>query len=209
MVDNITMKFIRETVKSLQDEKRFTHTEGVAEEAYNLGMIFIPSDAERLRLAGYLHDITKCFNVDRQLALCEEYGIEINLENLTPKLLHARTGCEFARRLFGREIVDDEIYSAIMNHTTGRVGMSLFDAIIYLADYIEVNRTFEDCVNLRKYFYDNIENADTSNEKKEVLRKTLVLSFNYTLKDLMKEDRRIDSDTIDARNYFLMTRNCF
>ena len=60
-----------------------------------------------------------------------------------------------------------------------------------------------------KEFYDNIENADTSNEKKEVLRKTLVLSFNYTLKDLMKEDRRIDSDTIDARNYFLMTKNCF
>lgn len=209
MVDNITMKFIKETVKSLQDEKRFIHTEGVAMEAYNLGMIFIPPDAEKLRLAGYLHDITKCFNVDRQLALCEEYNIEINIENLTPKLLHARTGCEFARRLFGKEIVDDEIYSAIMNHTTGRAGMNLFDAIIYLADYIEVNRTFEDCVSLRKYFYDNIESANNLNEKKEILRKTLVLSFNYTLKDLMKEDRRIDSDTIDARNYFLMTKNCF
>ena len=209
MVDNITMKFIKETVKSLQDEKRFIHTEGVAMEAYNLGMIFIPPDAEKLRLAGYLHDITKCFKVDRQLALCEEYNIEINIENLTPKLLHARTGCEFARRLFGKEIVDDEIYSAIMNHTTGRAGMNLFDAIIYLADYIEVNRTFEDCVSLRKYFYDNIESANNLNEKKEILRKTLVLSFNYTLKDLMKEDRRIDSDTIDARNYFLMTKNCF
>ena len=82
MIDNITMNFVKETLKSLQDEKRFTHTEGVAEEAYNLGMIFIPPDAEKLRLAGYLHDITKCFNVDRQLALCEEYNIEINIENL-------------------------------------------------------------------------------------------------------------------------------
>lgn len=209
MIDNITFNFVKETVKSYQDEKRFTHTEGVANEAYALGMIYMPSFADKLRLAGYLHDITKCFSQERQLALCEEYGIEVNLDKLTPKLLHARTGCEFARRLFGKEIVDDEIYSAIIHHTTGIAGMSLFDTIIYIADYIEVNRTFDDCVKLRKYFYDNIEKAQSGEEKKEVLRKTVVLSFNYTIEDLIKEDKRIDSDTIDARNYFLSVKKCF
>ena len=49
MIDNITMNFVKETLKSLQDEKRFTHTEGVDEEAYNLGMIFIPSKAAYIR----------------------------------------------------------------------------------------------------------------------------------------------------------------
>ena len=81
--------------------------------------------------------------------------------------------------------------------------MSIFDIIIYLADYIEQGRTFEDCVYLRKFFYDRIKKANTKEERLEVLRKTLVLSFDLTIKNLIEEGKSIDSDTINSRNYFL------
>lgn len=200
---------IREIVKSYVSEKRFSHTLGVEREAYSLGLIFMPEKAEKLKLAGLLHDITKDFKTEKQLQLCDEYGIYVDIEHLAPKLLHSKTGCEFALRTFGDEIVDSEVYSGILYHTTGRECMSLFESIIYLADYIEDTRTFEDCIKLRNYFYDNINNASSYEEKIEVLRKTMILSFDLTIKNLIDEGKRIDKDTINARNYFVSCKNVF
>lgn len=194
---------IKSAVSSFESEKRFSHTLGVADEACRLGKIFLPAKVKKLRLAGLLHDITKDFKLEKQLELCEKYGIAVDTKNIVPKLLHAKTGCEFSREIFGRELVDDEVYSGIYYHTTGRRGMTLFEAIIYLADYIEQGRTFFDCVELRKFFYERIATASSYEEKIEVLRKTMVLSFDMTIKNLIEEGKQIDSDTVDARNYFL------
>lgn len=194
---------ISDAVKGLTNEKRFLHTQGVEKEALKLAMIFIPQKAEKLRLAGILHDITKNFTTEKHLQLCEKYGISVDVNNLVPKLLHSKTGCEYARRLFGDELVDNEVYNGIYYHTTGRKNMTLFEAIIYLADYIEEGRTFEDCVYLRNYFYSELEKQE---DKLEVLRKTMVLSFDLTIAGLIKEGKPIDSDTIDARNYFLKSQ---
>ena len=197
------IEFISQIVKNLESEKRFNHTLGVKEEAYNLGKIFMPGKEEKLALAGLLHDITKDFKLEKQLELCDKYGIFVDRECVVPKLLHSKTGCEYAKEIFGEEIVDSEIYSGIYYHTTGRENMTLFEMIIYLADYIEAGRTFEDCVYLRNYFYDRINKHE---DKLEVLRKTMVLSFDLTIKNLISEKKLIDSDTINARNYFLKTK---
>ena len=204
-----TLDNIREIVKNQVSEKRFSHTLGVEKEAYKLGLIFIPEKAEKLKLAGLLHDITKDFKTEKQLQLCREYEIFVETENLVPKLLHSKTGCEFAKRAFGNDIVDKEIYNGILYHTTGRDNMTLFEAIIYLADYIEETRTFDDCLKLRNYFYDNIINAFSYDDKVEVLRKTMVYSFDLTIKNLIDEGKKIDNDTINARNYFVSNINVF
>jgi len=206
---NYCIDEIRDIVKGFVCEKRFSHTLGVEREAYALGMIFMPEKAEKLRLTGLLHDITKDFKTEKQLQLCDEYGIKYELNGLVPKLLHAKTGCELARKHFGNEIVDDEVYLGIRYHTTGRVQMTLFEAIIYLADYIEETRTFEDCITLRNYFYDNIKSAGSYAEKLEVLRQTMIFSFDLTIKNLIDENKQIDFDTIGARNYFVINKNAF
>ncbi len=204
-----TIENIRDIVRNYVCEKRFSHTLGVEKEAYRLGTIFIPEKAEKLQITGLLHDITKNFKTEKQLELCREYGIAVDLENLVPKLLHSKTGCEFARRTFGENVVDDEIYNGILYHTTGRENMSLFEAVIYLADYIEETRDFKDCIRLRKYFYDNIENANSYEDKIQVLRKTMIYSFDLSIKNLIDEGKRIDKDTINARNYFVSCKNVF
>lgn len=195
---------IKNKVKAYQKEKRYLHTIGVSEEARELAKIFLPEKEEKLFLAGLLHDITKELSGQEQIDMCVKYGIELP-KNIAPKLLHAKTGAKFALELFGSEIVDDEVYNAIYHHTTGKENMSLFDMIIYLADYIEKGRTFEDCVILRDYFYKSIKTASNYNEKLDVLQKTMVYSFDLTIKNLVLEGKSIDNDTINARNYFL---NC-
>ncbi len=75
-----------------------------------------------------------------QLALCKQYGIELDeLEKKALKLLHAKTGAAIARDVFA---VEDDVYNAILYHTTGKPDMTLLEKIIYLADYIEPTRRF-------------------------------------------------------------------
>lgn len=203
MENNINIDTLREIVKGFQKKKRFIHTLGVEQKAIELGEIFMPEKLQKLQIAGLLHDITKDFSTDEHFRLCDEYKIKIDKEKIAPKLLHAITGCEFSKRKLGSDVVDDEIYQGIRYHTTGRENMTLFEQIIYLADYIEENRDFSDCVLLRNYFENNIEKCSTMNEKLIALKNTMILSFNFTIKNLIEEGKLIDFDTINARNYFL------
>lgn len=200
---------LKEVVCNNMKKKRFIHTLGVEEEAINLGKIFLPQKLEKLQIAALLHDITKNFSVSEHLFLCDEYGIYVDRTRISPKLLHSKTGCELARRKFGSEVVDDEIYDGILYHTTGRENMTLFEAIIYLADYIEKNRTFYDCVLLRNCFYLGISNCNTMDEKLNLLRKIMILSFDMTIKGLLEDGKCVDYDTIKARNYFINNENCW
>lgn len=202
---NYDWELIKSTTRALQKDKRYKHTIGVANEVLSLGKIFLPKKLDKLYLAGLLHDITKDFDKEEQLKLCEKYGIELS-ENIPPKLLHAKTGANFAKEKFGTEYVDSEVFSGIFYHTTGRANMNIFEMLIYLADYIEDGRTFEDCVVLRKFFYDKIRLSKTTEEKLEVLRKTMLFSFDLTIKNLIDEGKMIDTDTIESRNYFLTTK---
>ena len=206
---NYSIEEIKDVVKGLTCEKRFSHTLGVIREAEALGKIYLPDKVDKLKLTALLHDITKDFSREKQIELCKEYRVELDYSNIVPKLLHSKTGCQYARNLFGDEIVDNEVYFGIFFHTTGRENMTLFEAIIYLADYIEDTRTFEDCVKLREYFYKNIEKANSHEQKIEVLRKTMVLSFDFTIKNLIDEGKLIDFDTIKARNYFISAKKVF
>ena len=53
--------------------------------------------------------------------------------------------------------MDDEIYSAIWWHTTGRPGMTLLEKIMYLADYIEPSRDFPGVQELRRACYEDLD----------------------------------------------------
>jgi predicted HD superfamily hydrolase involved in NAD metabolism len=202
---NYDWEFIKATVKVFQTDKRYKHTLGVANEALSLGRIFLPGKLEKLYFTGLLHDITKDYNTEKQLQMCQKFGISVP-SSIAPKLLHSKTGAHFARDVFGNELVDDEVFCGILYHTTGRAKMSLFEIIIYLADYIEDGRTFEDCVYLRNFFYEKINLAKSMEEKLEILRRTMVLSFDLTIKNLIDEGKMIDSDTISSRNYFLTNK---
>lgn len=193
---------LREKIRPYLKSKRYEHTLSVEREAAHLGEIYLPSDVNRLRAAALLHDITKKLDLCEHLQICREFGIIIGkFPEREMKLFHSKTAPAIIKRDF-EGFYDDEILSGVRWHTTGRESMTVFECLVYLADYIEDTRTFDDCVKLRNYFYTMLEREDIS--KEEVLRCTMVLSFDMTIKNLICEDSLIDMDTVSARNYFVL-----
>ena len=151
---NLPIQKLRPVALSYLKRKRIRHVLGTEQEAIRLAQRY-GADVERAQVAALLHDCTKKLDMDDQLSLCREYGIQLDsLEQKALKLLHAKTGAAVARDVFG---VDERVYWAIWWHTTGRAHMTLLEKVIYLADYIEPSRDFPGVDKLRKVCYDNLD----------------------------------------------------
>jgi predicted HD superfamily hydrolase involved in NAD metabolism len=198
-INNETLDFLRGEIEKHISGKRLLHTYAVEREITRLGEIF-GFDGEglfRLRVSALLHDITKEIPTEGQIKLCKEHEIEITADDLkSPKLFHSMTGAYLARSLYP-DLVDETVFSAILYHTSGRPNMTLSEKLLYLADYIEETRTFPDCIALREYFY------NTNEFTEEHLNKTLLLSYDMTVKNLLDEGKTIHPTTISARNYLI------
>ena len=188
---------LREKIKPYLTDKRYLHTLSVEREADKLGELYLPAERMRLRAAALLHDITKKADYEKQLNYCAEFGIILTIgEDTSAEVLHSLTGAGVAARDFA-DYVDEGIVTAIARHTTGDADMSVFDAIIYLADYIEETRTFEGCRALRSIFWDRIECGE---DRREVLRDAMIKSFDMTIEHLIEKGSVIDLKTVGARN---------
>ena len=129
---------IRKNMEKTLDRKRFEHTLGVAYTATALAMCY-QVDLNKAQTAGLLHDCAKCISDEKKIAICTKHNIQINaIELNNPFLLHAKVGSYMAMKKYN--IHDPDIINAILNHTTGRPGMSELEKIIYIADYIEPGR---------------------------------------------------------------------
>jgi HD superfamily phosphohydrolase YqeK len=84
--------------------------------------------------------------------------------------------------------------------------MKIADKLVYLADYIDLSRTFPNCVLLRRYFWGAEPEGMNSAEREALLRDTLILSFDMTVKDLLDEGTPIAEDTFEARNFLLIEK---
>ncbi len=198
-----TLAELRERIRPYLKENRYAHTLEVEKEAVRLGTIYLPERIPSLRVAALLHDITKAQPYEKQLQICEKYGIILSgSDAASPKVLHAITGAAFAADVFS-DVTDEEILGGIRWHTTGRDGMTVFESLIYLADFIEPTRTFEDCAALRKYFRDGLSETYDPLTLTLHLCRTMVYSFDLTIGILLREGERIGTDTVLARNCFL------
>ena len=181
---HLTLSQLRPVALSYLKYKRIPHVLGTEQEAIRLAERY-GADVEKARVAALLHDCTKKLDMDEQLALCRQYGIELDeLEQKALKLLHAKTGAAIARDVFG---VDDEIYRAIWWHTTGHANMTLLEKIIYLADYIEPSRDFPGVDKLRKMCYEDL-NAG------------LLLGLEMSIEEMTEMGNPVHHATIEARD---------
>lgn len=119
--------------------KRFEHSVGVEYTAGTMAFIY-GVDLDKAMTAGLLHDCAKYVPNDKKIQKCEKHGVPITkCEYNNPDLLHAKLSAVYAREKYG--VKDKEILSAIACHTTGKPAMTTLEKIIYIADYIEPNRT--------------------------------------------------------------------
>lgn len=149
---------IRRKMEKVLDPKRFEHTLGVAYTASALAMCY-DVDINKAQTAGLLHDCAKYMSNEKKLSICEKHHIPVNeVERKNPFLLHAKVGSYVAMKQFN--IHDQDIINAILNHTTGRPGMSQLEKIIYIADYIEPGRKqAPNLTKLRRLAFQDLDQA--------------------------------------------------
>lgn len=204
MFDTNDIDLLREKISSLMSGYRLAHTLGVEEEAVRLGALYAPEKTDVLRAAALLHDITKEFSHEKQLQLCEKFGIIIPCcAKNAPKTLHAITAAAVIPTEYPH-FAEKEVVEAVRWHTTGKENMSITEKLIYLADYIEAGRRFDDCIRLREYFYGAEPQKMNLKERELHLDRTLALSFDMTIRQLLDEGIPIDENTFSARNYLLV-----
>lgn len=167
--------------------KRIKHVKGTEEEAQRLALRW-GGDAVKARRAAILHDCTKYLELPEQLALCEQYGIELDeMERKMVKLLHSKTGAAIARAVYG---ADEDIFWAIFWHTTGKADMTLLEQILYLADYMEPNRDFPGVERLRALAYEDLDKA-------------LLLGFEMSVEEMRERGLQVHPNTLSARDWML------
>ncbi|MBR2353554.1 MAG: bis(5'-nucleosyl)-tetraphosphatase (symmetrical) YqeK [Clostridia bacterium] len=200
MITEEMLRELRESLSEKMSEKRYRHTVEVERMVARLGALYAPDKIPMLRGAALLHDITKEYKKDYQLMLCARYALTVTKEDLfAPKTFHARTAAAMIPEDYPA-FADEELISCVRYHTTGRRGMTLCEQLVYLADYIDLSRTFEDCVRLRNFFFEPHPEEMEEKARLAHLRDTLILSFDMTMKGLLEEGTPISPDSFEARN---------
>ena len=201
--ENRRLEELRSDICRYMSGKRLSHTYAVEREASVLAGIYAPDEEFSLRAAALLHDITKELDLEKQLQLCDRFGITYtDEEKLTPKILHSRTAPSVIEREFP-EYSTRTVLNAVRWHTTGRAGMSLTEQILFLADYIEDTRTFDSCITLRRFFYEGLESAPDADSRAILLADTMILAFDMTVRELLECSAPIHAETVAARNSFI------
>lgn len=143
--------------KKMLSEKRFTHSKMVSQAAIKLAKRY-GCKTEDAKTAGILHDIMKNKTQGELLNFFEKHGIILDdVELKSPSLWHAYAGAVFAKEDLC--IKNKEIISAIKYHTTAKKHMSLFEKIIYVADYISADRAFLGVEKARELAFEDIDLA--------------------------------------------------
>lgn len=190
------MDYIRistqELVKWLKEnlnEKRYNHSIGTAEYAQKLAKRF-NQDEKKAYIAGLLHDCAKCFPDEKLIEMIKKNNLDVqDIEMLSTKTLHAPVSAFIAQHEFG--VVDEEILSSIRWHTLGKINMSDFEKIIFIADKVEIKTRDKAYLELvRKYL-----------EEDDGLNKALLKCYKETIKSLVERNLKICPLTIDIYNH--------
>ena len=198
----ITLDELRLSVKDRLSIFRWSHTEGVERMAARISKILAPDKEYELRASALLHDITKEKKIDEQIDICARYGYNLREDEMgSPAILHAITASLIIPDEYA-EFATDGIISAVRWHTTARENMTLGEKIIYLADYIEDTRKYDECIALRHAFFDACPEKMAEEDALRHLDKVILRSLEMTVEDIRAKGGTICAETLAAKEYF-------
>ena len=148
---------IQEYLSEKLSVKRLQHVLSVQEMAVDLARIH-KADVWHASLASLLHDSAKWMSTEKLYAEVKRYGIRLDpVEKLNPSLLHSLVGAELGIEKFG--VTEFEVLEAVRNHTTGRPSMGIISRVLYVADFAEPMRTYDEAHVVRKFAYTELDRA--------------------------------------------------
>lgn len=177
-------KLIKETLSPY----RFNHSMCVAKRAKELAVLH-GENPDKAYLAGVLHDITKEMTNEEQIRLIDEDGHKLSyVEKGNHRVFHQMSGAAYVKNVL--KIDDEEIINGIRYHTTGREDMSVFEMIIYLADFTSEDRSYPDVDKMR-------------DETDRGLLNGMLYSLRHTIVTVAGENRLLHPDTLNCYNWVL------
>lgn len=185
---SMTREELIEEVETRLSKKRFNHVLRVEETALELAEQY-DVNPEKVSIAALLHDVAKeePDNEMRDLVISE--NLDLDLLQYGNQIWHAPVGAVQAKRDF--EITDEEIINAIIFHTVGSPEMTAVEKVIFVADYIEPGRDFEEAIEARKLAEKSLE---------EVIQYKL----KSTIIDLIEQNKKIYPKAIDSYNAWIL-----
>ncbi len=179
-------------LKERLHEDRYYHSLCVMEEAKRLAKKY-GADIEKATVAGLLHDITKNEPDEIHRLIFEKGNIPLDdVSRKSRKLFHAISGAYVIEHDLG--ITDKDIINAVRYHTTARENMTILEKVIYMADFISADRTYDGVDELRKMAYTSLVDA-------------MVFALAFSINELTEKKAMLHLDTVKAWNDCIKERN--
>ena len=181
---------IKQDLKESLSKHRYTHVLGVAAKARELASQY-GGDLDQAEVAGLLHDAAKQKPLEEMQQLARRsFGDSLPAAVMSAGgLLHGYAAVTIARETYG--IQDETLLAALAHHTTGAEHMGTLEKIIFIADYIEVNRDFDGVETLRQ-----LAAAD--------LNRAVLAGDDSTISHLLAQEKTIYAGTVINRNALLL-----
>lgn len=193
MVYTLVMKTvyeIKDWLKEHLNHERYIHSLGCADSAKKLAKMY-NLDEEKAYLTGLVHDCAKCYSNEQLENILLNHMSYKKEDLINSKTYHSPAGAYVAKHELG--INDEEILSAIHYHTIGRLNMTTFEKIIFLADKIEAETR-------DKIWREKILSILS---QENGLDKSLLECYSYTIKSLTERKLKICLTTIEIYNELL------
>lgn len=198
MITNDDIIRLTALVRQRLSENRFSHTLGVMRAAEMLGNYCLSDKIDELKVAALLHDIAKELPLDEQKALILGGGGTLTEEDIScAPVIHSFAAPYVVKKDFS-DFAIGEVLSAIRFHTTGDASMSVFDEIVFLADFIEDTRPYKACKELREELISGLV-QDKIEENQQHLHRMSIKMIDFTVKYLSDRQRPVHSSMYAAR----------
>ncbi|RQD76832.1 MAG: HD domain-containing protein [Candidatus Syntrophonatronum acetioxidans] len=185
------LKDLEKILKSVLSRERYIHSLGVKKVSRELAIHYGEEEGKG-EIAGLLHDYGKKHSPEELLKIAGEMKIKISqIEKESPDLLHGPLGALLVKKDLG--IDDKDILEAIRYHTTGKASLGKLAALVFLADYIEENRSYPGVEEIRELAFQDLEKA-------------LLRALDQTIRYVLDRGMLLHPDSVNFRNHILLER---
>ncbi|MBR4632064.1 MAG: bis(5'-nucleosyl)-tetraphosphatase (symmetrical) YqeK [Elusimicrobia bacterium] len=189
MNKNIEQKIYNYLSDNLKPE-RYNHVLAVNDLAIKLAKSY-KLDVVKVSVAALLHDCAKNMTLEENVKYIKKNNLKIKYADFVikylPQVLHSYIGSDIAQKQFG--VKDKEIINAIKNHTVGRVEMSEFEKVIFIADALSVDRKYKKTFVSKKIMFGDLD-------------KTFKLVLQNKIKYVVSNFKVLHPDIIKIWNYY-------
>lgn len=178
----------RAFLKARLSKKRYTHSLNVAHEAQRLAELY-GEDPEKAYFAGLMHDVCKELPAEEQEELVRASSFVVSKEELVTKpVWHGIAGAYFLQVRMG--VTDPDVLNAVRYHTVGRAGMTRLEEIVYLADLISEDRTYDGVEQMRQLCLTSINAA-------------MLEGMRFSMETTLKKGGYLPPVTVEAYNQYI------